>query len=121
MDGAEAGALPNIKLGDEGATGVEEMGVSCAKSIETESDAAIAQIRRNFAIVSTANIRKMKFIAVALVVVGIVGAIFSNVKYRQQLEWEHWAEKLTYLLATIGSSAIAVVGAALLIASFQPE
>lgn len=97
------------------------MGVSCAKSIETESDAAIAQIRRNFAIVSTANIRKMKFIAVALVAVGIVGAIFSNVKYRQQLEWEHWAEKLTYLLATIGSSAIAVVGAALLIASFQPE
>lgn len=61
----------------------------------------------------------MKLVAIALLAVGVIGAIFSNLKYRQHQEWEHWAEKLAYLLATIGSSALAIVGVAMLMLSLQ--
>ncbi|MGQ9804566.1 MAG: hypothetical protein ACUVRP_00620 [Chlorobiales bacterium] len=57
----------------------------------------------------------MKFIAVMLIAGGLIGAIFSSIKYRQSLEWEHWAEKLTYLLITIIGSVLSVVGIVMLI------
>jgi energy-converting hydrogenase Eha subunit C len=63
----------------------------------------------------------MKFIAVALIAGGVIGTIFSSIKYRQYLEWEHWAEKLTYLLVTIASSVVSIVGTVVLIFSIQPE
>ncbi len=63
----------------------------------------------------------MKFIAVVLVAGGLIGAIVSSIKYRQYLEWEHWAEKLTYLLISIAGSALAVVGVVLFIFTLQPE
>ncbi len=63
----------------------------------------------------------MKFIAVALIAGGLFGAIFASIKYRQALEWEHWAEKLTYLLVTIAGSALTVVGIILFMFTLQPE
>lgn len=61
----------------------------------------------------------MKFIAVMLIVGGLIGTIFSSIKYRQFLEWEHWAEKLTYLLITIAGSVLSVVGIVLLVFTIQ--
>ncbi len=63
----------------------------------------------------------MKFIAVALIASGLIGAVISSIKYRQYPEWEHWAEKLTYLLMSIAGSALTVVGIVVFIFSIQPE
>lgn len=54
-----------------------------------------------------------------LIVGGLIGTIFSSIKYRQFLEWEHWAEKLTYLLITIAGSVLSVVGIVLLVFTIQ--
>lgn len=54
-----------------------------------------------------------------LIAGGLIGAIFSSIKYRQSLEWEHWAEKLTYLLITIVGSVLSVVGIVLLVFTIQ--
>ncbi len=63
----------------------------------------------------------MKFIAVALIAGGLIGAVVASIKYRQYPEWEHWAEKLTYLLVTIASSVVSIVGMVVFIFSIQPE
>ncbi len=63
----------------------------------------------------------MKFISVALIVGGLIGAVVASIKYRQYPEWEHWAEKLTYLLVSLAGSALMVVGIVVFIFSIQPE
>lgn len=63
----------------------------------------------------------MKFIAVALIAGGVIGAVFSSIKYRQYPEWEHWAEKLTYLLVSLAGSALAIAGVIILLFTIQPE
>ncbi|MFQ3596809.1 MAG: hypothetical protein SNJ55_10370 [Chloroherpetonaceae bacterium] len=63
----------------------------------------------------------MKFIAVALLAIGLIGAIVSSIKYRQFLEWEHWAEKLTYLLITIAGAILTVAGIVMFIFTIQLE
>ncbi len=57
----------------------------------------------------------MKLFAVALFASGLIGAIVANIKYQQRPEWEHWAEKLTYLLTSIVGAILAVVGAVMFI------
>ncbi|PIO49101.1 MAG: hypothetical protein CMR00_01840 [[Chlorobium] sp. 445] len=52
----------------------------------------------------------MKFLSLALFLVGATGAVFGSLKYRQQTEWEHWAAKLTWLSFLGFSVVIAGVG-----------
>jgi uncharacterized membrane protein YidH (DUF202 family) len=100
--------------------------ISCENSVgqkrSAKNVAAVKQNWRNFASELKPIIqKKMKFIAVAFIAGGLISAILSSIKYRQYPEWEHWAEKLTYLLVTIASSVVSIVGTVVLIFSIQPE
>lgn len=119
--------LPNIKL--EGVAAGVFVGAGspmiCAKRVlqkrSAKNVAVVVQNWRNFASELKPIIQKMKFIAVSLIAGGLIGAIFSSLKYRQYLEWEHWAEKLTYLLITIAGSVITIIGIILFVFTIQPE
>jgi phage-related protein len=121
--------VPNIKFEDAaGAVGVlpteEGSPISWAKSRLQNRSEKVAKIKQNWCNFTSGLkpiIQKMKFIAVALFAGGVIGTIFSSIKYRQYPEWEHWAEKLTYLLVTIASSVVSIVGTVVLIFSIQPE
>lgn len=121
--------VPNIKFEEAaGAVGVlpteEGSPISWAKSRLQNRSEKVAKIKQNWCNFTSGLkpiIQKMKFIAVALFAGGLIGAIVSNIKYRQHLEWEHWAEKLTYLLMTIASSVLSVVGIIMFLFTSQTE
>ncbi|MFN3387263.1 MAG: hypothetical protein ACK42Y_11850 [Candidatus Thermochlorobacter sp.] len=53
----------------------------------------------------------MKFLSLALFLIGAIGVVLGSLKYRQQTEWEHWAAKLTWLSFLGVSAVVAGVGA----------
>lgn len=57
----------------------------------------------------------MKFLSLALLLLGATGVVVGSLKYRQQTEWEHWAAKLTWLSFLGASAVVAGVGVVMLL------
>jgi hypothetical protein len=52
----------------------------------------------------------LNLVAIVLITIGAAGTVIGFIKERQQLEWEHWAEKLIWRFVLAISIISMIIG-----------